>query len=640
MPRDKMELLGAERLRALLEEQREPLFARAGEGRDPSEIGLALGRAHARVLDELFVTIFPAAPAAREPDLALAAVGGYGRGAVALGADVDLRILTRDLERAERFCQALLYPLWDAGVAVGHQVVTVDDLLAAAREDLPTATSLLDWRYIAGDRALSEELQRAAAQGIFALSALPQFLERLEQEVNERHARFGGSVYMLEPDVKNGRGALRDLDVAWWAARARWNVDEFSDLLKIGVLVPRQLAAVERARELLWRIRNLLHAQVGRRSDRLSFEMQEAIAAPLGYRESPPLAVEQMMSDYYRAARTVSRFRELAMARATPVFQRRRPSYEDLGGGLMLLDGQAGIVKPELVQSDPPIALRVVKAAVDRGVPLKASTRGALIDACGDDAWTTRLRESQEAAALFVELVISCSETVLRRGSVMRELHDLGLLLAMVPEFGPVVGRVHHDTYHVYTVDVHSVAAVDRLGEIVRGDIEVDTTTPHGHAWVGSLACRLAAEVTSRRVLFFATLLHDVGKAIGRRDHSERGAEMARTILARLRFSDEEIEAVTRLILHHLTMYHVATRRDLDDPATAEELAQVVRDSEGLRDLYLLTVADLSTTSPTSMTSWKARMLDELYVATEQFWRGSPAEIEPRIAEARALAKS
>jgi [protein-PII] uridylyltransferase len=192
----------------------------------------------------------------------------------------------------------------------------------------------------------------------------------------------------------------------------------------------------------------------------------------------------------------------------------------------------------------------------------------------------------------------------------------------MVPEFSPVVGRVHHDTYHVYTVDVHSVAAVDRLCEIVRGDIVVDDKQED--RWVGSLACRLASEVERRKVLFFATLLHDVGKAIGRRDHSERGAEMARVIGARLRFTDDEIERVARLVTHHLTMYHMATRRDLDDPATSEELAQVVRDGEGLRDLYLLTVADLSTTSPTSMTSWKARMLDELYVATERLFSTSP----------------
>ena len=198
----------------------------------------------------------------------------------------------------------------------------------------------------------------------------------------------------------------------------------------------------------------------------------------------------------------------------------------------------------------------------------------------------------------------------------MRELHDTGLLLAMIPEFSPVVGRVHHDLYHVYTVDVHSVAAVDRLRALVRGDIANEYP----------LACRLAAEVTRPAILFLATLLHDVGKAIGGKDHSKRGAEMARGILGRLRLPPEDIEEGCHLILQHLLMYHVATRRDLDDAATVTEFAREVKGREGLRDLYLLTIADLSTTSPTSLTTWKARMLDDLLLATDARLSGQPTE--------------
>jgi [protein-PII] uridylyltransferase len=635
----------SEDLRELLSARRAPLAARAA-GAAAEARGLELGREHAALLDEILGRTFAQAIGSAAEGIALGAVGAYGRGAVALGSDVDLRLLGDDLARAEEAASALLYPLWDAGLSVGHQVVAIADLVAAAQEDLTTATALLDWRHLAGDRRMADELATRARGGIFSPSGLPDFYARLEQEVERRHQRFGGSVYLLEPDVKNGAGGLRDLDVAWWAARARWNAVDFADLVRLGVLVPRQLRAVEEAREVLWRLRNALHARAGRRSDRLSFDEQEALAPLLGYAADDAglrEGVERMMSDFYRAARTVSRFRDHLVLRATPTKRRHRPSSSHLGAGLIAFDGEATVSDHEFLRRDPTIALRLVAAAVAEGLPLRASARNAIIDVCGDAEWTESLRKSPEAAPLFVELCTSTVPTKLRRGTVMRELHDLGLLLAMIPEFSPVVGRVHHDTYHVYTVDVHSVAAVDRLGEVIRGDVvaEPENGEGEGTAWAGSLACRVASELTHPRVLFFATLLHDVGKAIGRRDHSERGAEMAPVILGRLGFSQADVEEVARLILHHLTMYVMATRRDLDDPQTAEELAAVVRDREGLRNLYLLTVADLSTTSPTSMTSWKARMLDELYVVTDRHFReGLHPEraVEERLREVCARA--
>src|SRR5690606_11196870 len=214
--------------------------------------------------------------------------------------------------------------------------------------------------------------------------------------------------------------------------------------------------------------------------------------------------------------------------------------------------------------------------------------------------------------------------------SVMRELHDVGLLLAMIPEFAPVVGRVHHDLYHVYTVDVHSIAAVDCLRALVRGDLVAELP----------LASRLAAETTRPRVLFMATLLHDVGKTIGGRDHARRGAEMAQTILTRLGFQGDELDAVTHLILHHLTMYLVAVRRDLADPATLEEFLPSVSGREGLRELYLLTLADVSTTSPVAMTHWKRNMLDALFRASDTWFAGATPHREDRLLRVQSQARA
>ncbi|HSN97406.1 MAG TPA: HD domain-containing protein, partial [Candidatus Nanopelagicales bacterium] len=373
--------------------------------------------------------------------------------------------------------------------------------------------------------------------------------------------------------------------------------------------------------------RNLLHAQAGRRSDRLTFDQQERCAPALGYGEGGE-AVERMMSAYYRSARTISRALEMILTRATPVLTRRRPHEEDLGGGVRLFDGCVTLADREGLRADPAMSLRALAAAVERGAPLLGSARDAIARAAADAAFCAALRESPEAKERFRALLVTCRDTALKSGSPLREMHDLGLLLAMIPEFSPVVGRVHHDVYHVYTVDVHSVAAVDRLAALVRGELAAEFGLP----------CRLAAEVSRPEVLFFATLLHDVGKAIGGTDHSQRGAEMAQRILARLGLPAEDIEEVSHLIRQHLVMYHVATRRDLDDPATIAEFCREVRGREGLRDLYLLTVADLSTTSPTSMTSWKARMLDELFLAADAALTGKVVDDE-RLARALAEAE-
>src|SRR5690606_29424831 len=218
-----------------------------------------------------------------------------------------------------------------------------------------------------------------------------------------------------------------------------------------------------------------------------------------------------------------------------------------------------------------------------------------------------QLRADSECAPIFRRLVCTAIETKFKYGSVLTELHEVGLLLALIPEFLPVVGRVHHDVYHVYTVDVHSVAAVDKMRAIFRGDL----------ADSQQLATRLVEDISRPEVLFFATLLHDVGKDAGGKNHAERGADLADAILTRLRFPKESIHGVQHLIRKHLKMYLIATRRDVDDPRTLERFCADLEGTEGLRELYLLTVADVSTTSPTALTPWKQRMLDELYYATE-----------------------
>ncbi len=641
---------GKTRLKEQLGKLRRELDLALSEGTDGRDLGIL----HARGLDRLVADPFEAAMAqahvrgraASEPPVVLAAAGSYGRGAVALRSDADLCFVTASggaaRREAEAIAEATLYPLWDAGLSVGHQILGEDEAIDLAHADLPTATALLDLRLVAGAAPRLEALLERAWRGLFTEAALPAFFERLEEERAARHARFGGSVYLLEPDVKSGAGGQRDLDAAHWIVRSRFKVKNggpsrgaWQELVQLGVLVTREALEIEAAEELLWKVRNRLHAHAGRRSDRLSFEAQETIALELGYGKSSEeraTAAERFMQDYYLKARAVTRARERLMNRAMPARRRGRPLEVDLGGGVRLFDGQVSVSVAELA-ADPALAFRMYKAALRENAQVLPFARDEVARAAADPSFCARLRESKEAAASFVELICSVPDAPTRRGSIAGELHDVGLLLAMVPEFQPVTGRVHHDIYHVYTVDVHSVAAVDALRSLARGELAQEYP----------LATRLAAEIARPRPLFLATLLHDVGKGYpdasgSRKNHSQSGAEICDRLLPRLGFTAAEVAHARLLVSQHLSMYHTATRRDLDDPATVEEFSRVVGNREALRDLYLLTIVDITTTSPTAMNSWKARMLDELYFATDEHLSQLPSDARP--GRGRALDES
>ncbi|MDB4997524.1 MAG: [Protein-PII] uridylyltransferase, partial [Myxococcaceae bacterium] len=650
---------------------KDPLTAEETDG------NIGLGRRHAQILDAWLGTMFERARATVKPKgtYALAAVGSYGRGALALKSDIDVRLIVggkvKDKDEPTAFSEAILYPLWDAGLSVGHQVMEPSEAIALAHDDLATTTSLLDLRHVAscaGGASLVDDLLRRAWEGLFTEANLGSFVDRLEEEAAARHERFGASVYLLEPDVKNGAGGIRDLDAVRWAARARFRVGSglatdaahvsgvglWRELVRLGVLVTREAEEIERAEQLLWRVRNRLHAHAERRSDRLTFDEQESIAIELGYldrigvdndvapvsgenHEARAAAAERLMQDYYLQARAVTRARERIFERARPARRRARPVEMDIGGGVKLFDGHVTIGSSAELHSDPALALRVVAACVRHDAPILPFAREAIARAATDPAWSAALRANPEAARTFVDLICTVSEVRTRRGSIAGELHDIGLLLAMIPEFQPVTGRVHHDTYHVYTVDVHSVAAVDCLRALARGEL----------AHIHPVASRLAAEMPRPRPVFLATLLHDVGKGYpdasgSRKNHSTSGAELCDTILPRLGLGPDEVAEARALVLQHLAMYHVATRRDLDDPSTVSEFARLVLGREGLKHLYLLTVVDISTTSPTAMTSWKSRMLEELYIATDAYLAGVKLSgiDEERVDRVREAARS
>jgi len=600
-----------------------------------ADAGQPAAARYSRIIDGLLSSLFQMIESTLLAEgthlpLGLAAVGSYGREEPALHSDLDVRLVSSaKVDKVRPIAEAMLYPLWDAGLTIGHQVVTPNEMLDLAHTDLPTATTLLDWRVVVGDRTLSDKLLTRAFEGLFGIGNIAKFLERLSARIGERSERYGGSVYLLEPEVKNGIGGLRDLDVARWAARARFRVADLKELVRLGVLLAREWQQIEEATLLLWRIRNLLHLYAGRRSDRLSFDRQEALAKDLGYGVGGA-GVEAFMSDYYRQARVIARTREVILQRAEPP-PKRKPRERTLGGGLKLTNDQVSLEDAAALDEEPALALRVYDEAVRRDLPVYAFARDAIGRALSSNSFCERLRASEEASRLFVRLCTVAQRTRLRGGSVLAELHDVGLLVAMIPEFSPVVGRVHHDVYHTYTVDIHSVAVVDHLRALIRGEMAAEHP----------LASRLAAEISRPNVLFFAALLHDIGKDEGGKNHSERGSDMARIVLTRLGVAESDVREVEQLVLKHLRMYHVATRRDIDDPDTLAAFTDEVHGREGLRELYLLTICDVSMTSLGALTSWKARVLEQLYLSADtHLSTGAKPHGEARLEEVREAVRA
>lgn len=573
-------------------------------GESAVDAAAAFSRAHDGLLGALYCAA-DAAAGKRNPDsrLALVAVGGYGRGRLGLQSDVDVLFLCDDPEdpRVEAVAQGLLYPVWDLGVDIGYAVRGIDETLQLSLEDIRTATTLIDLRWVAGDRTIVEDLSKAARRRVFD-PHIDAFLTMLEEDTRRRHERFGDSLCLLEPEVKQGRGGLRDLDIALWAAQARWGGRSDADLVRTGALLQREVQELSAARELLWRVRNHLHLKAGRQQDRLTFEDQEEIATHLGFVDGVVLAVEQFMQAYYRHARVVAETAERMLERARPQRRRSRVTLHDLGDGTALFDGHVTLSETERLSDDPALVFRFYRQVVRRGLPPYAFARDAIARVAVNPQWQEKLRASEEATQLFVELLANRTRASVRRGSIVDELHRVGLVVAMLPELEPLTGRVQHDVYHVYTVDVHMVRAVDRLRELIAGE----------HTQTMGLASRLIAEAPRRTPLFLAVFLHALGKVHGG-DRPERGAQMARKIAERLGLSAMDVEHVAWLIENQRRLYHWATRRDTSDPVVLGEIAEHVGTTERLRDLYLLTLAVLSTTNPTALSAWKARMLEDLY---------------------------
>jgi [protein-PII] uridylyltransferase len=578
--------------------------------------GLAACHAMCDALDRMVAQLAAEPP----PGTAVLATGGWGRRDTCPFSDVDLLVLSAEAPGDEHraFAERVLYPLWDAGLEVGHAVRSVAETLDLAGSDLATATSVLDARPLAGDPAPAAALARDLPRALGRMGRGPNgFIDRLIAEKQSRHAKFGDTLYLLEPNVKHGQGALRDLQTGLWAARARWRVRKLAELVPLGAATARQVEALAAARELLLKIRVALHLAARRRMDQLTFEMQEAIAPRFfpdarvrdgEIRPAVAPAVEELMRAYFLHAKAVVHQTDRLLERAL-VPPQRPPNLVKLDPSFTAFNGQVSASDPRVFRDRPSEMVRLFRVALDHDLPVYGHTRELVADRVAESG--ARLAADREAQGHFLALLADPRDA--RQPSLLEEMHDLGLLSALMPEFAPCTGRVQHDLYHVYTVDQHQLYAVALLKRIARGELEREAPA----------ATEAYRRLGGARSLFLGTLLHDVGKPLGK-GHSEKGARLLGPIARRLELDEAESARAEFLVRHHLLMSHLSQRRDLDDASLIEKFARVVKDEETLRELFLLTWCDTSMTSPGNLTEWKAMLLVELYERTRAFLRRGP----------------
>jgi [protein-PII] uridylyltransferase len=570
--------------------------------------------------------------------ISIVAVGGYGRGTLAPGSDIDLLFLLPYKQTAwgESVVEYVLYTLWDLGFKVGHATRSVTECIRLSKADATIQTAVLEARYIWGDRALFDELWQAYEKNIMA-GGPEDFIATKLVERDQRHRRAGESRYLVEPDVKDGKGGLRDLHTLFWIAKFCYRTRSVADLVKAGLFTRKEYLRFRRCDDFLWSVRCHLHFLAGRAEERLSFDLQPELANRLGYAARGGLKhVERFMKHYFLVAKDVGDLTRIFCAALEaremvkpPVISRflsrlrgGRTSKLGTSEDFHLVAGRINVTSDDVFARDPVNLIRLFHLAGKHNVSihpyaLQLVTRSLkFIDRA--------VRNDPEANALFLEILTSrdAAEELLRR------MNEAGVLGRFIPDFGRIVSLMQFNMYHHYTVDEHLLRAVGILAEIERGEL----------AEQHPLANEIIHTVENRRALYVAMLLHDIAK--GRKEnHSAAGERVARNLCPRLGLTAAETEMVAWLVRHHLIMSDYAQTRDLNDYKTILDFAAEVQGLERLKQLLILTVADIKAVGPGVWNGWKGQLLRTLYYETVPILSGGHVSVSraARLAAAQHL---
>jgi len=536
--------------------------------------------------------------------IALVAVGGYGRGELNPFSDIDIMFLhdgNIPVETVEDIAQKLLYFLWDMRLDVGYSVRMISDCIEMAAADGTVKTALMDARYMNGSQSLFDSLYKAIFTQILTRSS-DKFIKTKVVEMKARREKFGSTVYLLEPNLKEGEGGLRDLQTALWVARVKYKFKDTRELVVKGIVTEEELDSYYAALDYLWRIRNELHYFSKRKNEQLTFDAQVHLAKFFGYKQRDRvLAVEDFMRDYYRHANRVeylvstivSRcvWRDEGALKILGYFIRRQ-----VGEGCYVLKGELIIPDESIIERNPVVLMQIFELAQKHGVELSIPVMGLIrknLHLVND-----KFRRNRQACKSFMNILRSPRDVA----KTLRLMHHLEFLNHFIPEMEHIYCKVQHDIYHIYTVDIHTLFAIEQAEKMVNGELKNELYLP----------CEVATQINKPELLYLSVMFHDIGKGSGG-GHAEKGAAMMPTISRRIGLSKECSERLEFLVRNHLYFAHIAQRRDLNDEKMIIQFAQQMETSENLNMLYLLTVADVRAVGADVWTTWKSMLFQELY---------------------------
>ncbi|HEX5007438.1 MAG TPA: [protein-PII] uridylyltransferase [Hyphomonadaceae bacterium] len=614
---------------------------RLEEGADGLDTAALLSGVMDEALSALYdftvVHIFRAHNPTEAERMAVLAVGGYGRSVLAPSSDVDL-LFVRNYKQtawAESVIEYMLYALWDMGLKVGHAFRTIDECIKLSKEDVTIRTSILDKRLLFGDVGIYDKLNERFQKEIIAGRGAEFVAAKLEER-NERHAREGDSRYRVEPNVKDGKGGLRDLQTLYWLAKYIHGGKTLSEVLDNAAFSPADKAIYMREARFLWTVRCHLHYLTGRPEERLSFDLQPEMATRMGYTARQNVtAVERFMKRYFLAAKEVGALTRILCAKLE-IEEKKRP-----GGrprlipaaaakplkehGFAIDGGRLSVTDPDMFVADTRKLIRLFWLANERGMDIHPEA----MTAARRSLWavTRQARIDDESRAMFLDIISGSNHDA----RVLPLMNEAGVLGRFLPEFGRIVAQTQFNMYHHFTVDEHTLKAVETIHDIERGLMQKEHP----------LSTELFPKLRNRRALYLAMLLHDTGK--GKGDQQIEGAKQARSAALRLGLPGDEAELVSWLVGNHLEMSDTAQRRDISDPQTIAKFAEKVGNLERLRLLLILTVADIRAVGPGVWNGWKGQLLRDLYYSTEAALRGGRTDeqgVRTQLAERAEAAKA
>jgi [protein-PII] uridylyltransferase len=560
--------------------------------------------------------------------IAIIAVGGYGRAEMAPHSDIDLLFLVpwKVTGWVEQVIESTLYLLWDLRLKVGHASRTIDECLRLGREDMTIRTALLEQRFLWGNANLAATLRMRLWTELFARTH-SEFVEAKLAERDERLSKIGNQRYMLEPNVKEGKGGLRDLQTLYWIAKYINEVDQAQELVALGVFRPEEYQSFRAAETFLWAVRCHMHHLAGRAVEQLTFDLQVGVAERMGYSDhGGRRGVEHFMQAYFRHATQVGELTRIFLTELEARHVKREPLLRNflnrrkkMRYGLKVAQNRLDVEDPAVFITDPLNLLRIFEEALVTGHLLHPNAMRLI---AANLHLIAPLREDADAQKLFLRLLLNHGNPE----RALRRMNELGVLGVFIPEFEPIVAMMQFNVYHHYTVDEHTIQVISTLAQIERGELVEELP----------VASRILKDGVNRAVLYMALLLHDIGK--GRpEDHSVLGAQIARKVAPRLGLKKADCDTIEWLVRYHLLMADTAQKRDISDPRTVRDFAKLVKTRERLDLLTVLTVCDIRGVGPGTWNNWKAMLLRQLYRQTASALENGLEELnrENRSDEAR-----